>query len=64
MVDVDASLDEEFLNIAVLESVAQVPAHGQQDHLGLGTGSHDAATVTVLRTSRCDGLIHEYQNAA
>ncbi|MCP3876788.1 MAG: transposase family protein, partial [Sulfitobacter sp.] len=22
------------------------------------------ATVTVLRTSRCDGLIHEYQNAA
>ena len=22
------------------------------------------ATVTVLRTSRCDGLIHEYRNAA
>ncbi|MCP4100891.1 MAG: transposase, partial [Lentisphaerae bacterium] len=22
------------------------------------------ATVTVLRTSRCDGLIHEHQNAA
>ncbi len=34
MVDVDAAFGEEFFHIAVGQAVAEVPAHGQQDHLG------------------------------
>jgi transposase InsO family protein len=28
------------------------------------TPEEPPATITVLRTSRCDGLVHEYRNAA
>src|SRR5690349_21780881 len=33
MVDVDASLGEQLLNVPVGEPVAQVPPRGQQDHV-------------------------------
>jgi hypothetical protein len=33
MVDLDAALDEELLEITVGQSVAQVPAHGDQNDL-------------------------------
>jgi len=33
VVDVDATLGEEFFDIAVRESVAEVPADGQEDHV-------------------------------
>jgi hypothetical protein len=33
VVDLDAALGEKFFDIAVRESVAQVPAHRQQDHV-------------------------------
>jgi hypothetical protein len=33
VVDVDAALGEKLLDVAVGESVAQVPAHRHQDHV-------------------------------
>jgi hypothetical protein len=37
MVDVDAAFGEQFLDIAVRQAVAQVPAHRHHDHLGRET---------------------------
>jgi hypothetical protein len=34
VVDLDPSLGEEFLDVAVGQPVAQVPAHRHHDHLG------------------------------
>ncbi len=34
VIDLDAAFGEEFLDVAVRQAVAEVPAHGQQDHLG------------------------------
>jgi hypothetical protein len=33
VVDFDATLGEQFFEVAVGQPVPQVPAHGQQDHL-------------------------------
>ena len=34
VIDLDAAFGEEFLDVAVRQAEAQVPAHRQQDHLG------------------------------
>ena len=34
VIDLDAALGEEFLEIAVRQSVSEIPANGQHDHLG------------------------------
>ena len=34
MIDLDAALGQQFLQVAVRQAVAEVPAHSQQDHLG------------------------------
>jgi hypothetical protein len=34
MIDRDAAFGEQFLNVAIGQAVAQVPAHRHHDHLG------------------------------
>jgi hypothetical protein len=38
VINLDAALGEQFFDISVRESVSEVPAHRQQDHVG-GTGN-------------------------
>ena len=51
VINVDASFREEFFDVAVRQSVTQVPAHSQQDHLrrepvpGKGSGLNTATTI-------------------
>jgi hypothetical protein len=33
VIDVDATLGEQFFDVPLRESVAEIPAHGQQDHV-------------------------------
>ena len=50
MIDLDATLGEQFLDIAVGQSVAQLPANGRRDHFwweaepGEAHGSRGAGT--------------------
>jgi len=37
MVDLDATLDQEFFDVAIRQAVAEVPAHRQHDDVGWGT---------------------------
>ena len=57
VIDGDAALSEEFVNVAVGEPEAQVPAHREQDHVGrepiVGerrARHHDATTTTSTRS--------------
>jgi hypothetical protein len=37
MVDLDATLDQEFFDVAIRQALAEVPAHRQHDDVGWGT---------------------------
>jgi hypothetical protein len=54
VIDLDAAFGEEFLDVAVGQSVAQAPAHRYHDHVGREPESGERRTVMGLAgTSSC-----------
>jgi len=51
VINVDAAFGEEFFDIAVRESVAEVPAHCQQDHVGREPESRKRRRSRVVRAT-------------
>jgi hypothetical protein len=54
MVDHDAPLGEQFLDIALREAVAQIRAHRHCDHIGCETEPHERGSING-RAETADG---------
>ena len=52
VVNLDAALGEEFFKIAVRQSVAEVPAHRQQDHVGREPEARKRQRLRVATSTR------------
>jgi hypothetical protein len=56
VIDLDAALGEEFFNIAVRESVAEVPADGQQDQVRREPETSERGRLEAATTNHPDTL--------
>jgi hypothetical protein len=50
VVDLDATLDQEFFDVAIRQAVAEVPAHRQHDDVGWGTEAGEGRAGGWSRT--------------
>jgi hypothetical protein len=50
IVDLDATLDQEFFDVAIRQAVAEVPAHRQHDDVGWGTEAGEGRAGGWSRT--------------